>query len=270
MTTHNTEQSILEATGTDIRVLNVADLEPNTWNPNSMELEYFESLAGAIRDEGSMSQPVMVRPKPDVVGKFIIVDGEHRWKAAKIAGLDKIVCVVVNYDETKSKVRTLSMNRIRGQDIPIKLASLIVDLQKTYTDKQIAAMTGVRVDEQASVLALLQVPDMDFSEGIPQIGSDTSNRPIEINLFLLPDEHEDYEMAMSRVMALAGGHVTALLGEEVTDYDKAMRDTQSMCGIKARNIALATICRVFNALPDSYKKQISVEVAAAAKKKKLN
>jgi hypothetical protein len=72
---------------------------------------------------------------------------------------------------------------------------------------------------------------------------------------------------MSRVMAHAGGHVTALLGEEVQDYDQAMRDTQSMTGIKARNIALATICRVFNALPDAYKKQIAVEVAATARRK---
>lgn len=262
-----TLEAVREEIGIDLRIIAVSDIESNEYNPNLMDAEYFESLTTAIKDEGVMSQPVMVRNKPDHPGKFIIVDGEHRWRGAKLAGLPKIACVVVAYDETMSKVRTLSMNRIRGQDIPIKLAHLIVDLKKTYTDKQIAAMTGVRLDEQTSVLALLEVPDIDFSEGMPMISSGSSDRPIEINLFLLPDDHQDYEMAMSRVMAHAGGHVTALLGAEVQDYDQAMRDTQSMTGIKARNLALATICRVFNALPEGYKKQISAEVVAATKRK---
>jgi len=149
----------------DFRMVSVEDIEPNEYNPNEMEAEFFEAIVGQIKDEG-MNQPVLCRVNPEKPGKFLIVDGEHRWRGAKIAGKKKIAIVVVGYDETEAKVRTLSMNNLRGQNIPIRLARLLVDLNKEYTAAQIRAMTGIGEDAQVSVLELLKVPTFNPSDGV--------------------------------------------------------------------------------------------------------
>lgn len=265
--------NVADEAGIDIRAVAIDDILENDYNPNEMEQTLFESLVEAVRHEG-MNQPILVRAHPDEPGKYLVVDGAHRYRAAKAVGLTKVAIVVVGYDENMAKVRTLSLNHVRGQDVPIKLARLIVDLQRTYSDKEIAAMTGIKEDEQVSVLALLEMPDFDLgdTQNAVRVAADEKSRPIELNLLLMPDEHGDYEAAMSKAMAYSGPHVTPLVAEEVADYDKAMREAMDLTGMKLRNVALASICHVFNKMPREYKeeavRQIRDRIATRAAKAK--
>lgn len=254
---------IVEETGVDIRAVNVSDISVNAYNPNEMEAEFFEHLVSAVREEG-MNQPILVREDPDNPGKFIVIDGEHRFRAAQVVGLPKVAAVVVPFDDTKSKIRTLSMNAIRGQNVPIKLARVIVDLQQTYTDDQIAAMTGIRKDEQEAVLKLLELPDFDLdSESADfSIGSGDTSRPIPVNLMLMPDEHTHYDAAMQKAMRLGGDDVVVVAGAEVQDYNRAMRESMGLVGVKLRNLALATICEAFNEMPGEFKQQVAEKMKA--------
>jgi hypothetical protein len=183
------------------------------------------------------------------------VDGEHRWKAAKIAGKKRLGVIVVPFDEKRAKVRTLSMNNLRGQNIPIKLARLLVDLHKDYSSQEIRQMTGIGEDAQTSVLELLQVPEFNPSDGI-KISTQDVERPISVSLMLLPDEHGAYTTAMKKAMKLMGDDVTALIGNEVAHYDQAMKASMGIAGAKLRNVALALICETFNSLPKEMQEQI--------------
>jgi ParB/RepB/Spo0J family partition protein len=245
----------------DFRIVPIENVEPNNYNPNDMEVEFFETLVAQVKAEG-MNQPILVRPKPGFPDKFLIVDGEHRWKGAKIAGLKKIAIIVVSYDETVAKVRTLSMNNLRGQNIPIRLARLLVDLHKVYTVAEIRSMTGIGEDQQISVLELLKVPDFNPSDGIA-ISVEKVERPIAVNLMLMPDEFGAYTTAMKKCMKIAGDDVTALIGHEVKDYDLAMKAGMGIAGAKLRNVALAVICGTFNSLP----KDLQMQIATAVHKK---
>src|SRR5262245_11199409 len=89
----------------DFRLVSIDDVESNDYNPNDMEAEFFELLVQQVKEEG-MNQPVLVRVNPDKPGKFLIVDGEHRWKAARIAGKKRLGVIVVPFDEKRAKVRT--------------------------------------------------------------------------------------------------------------------------------------------------------------------
>lgn len=239
----------------DFRLVDVDDIEPNDYNPNDMEAEFFEAIVQQVKDEG-MNQPVLVRLNPEKPGKFLIVDGEHRWRAAKIAGKKKVGVIVVPFDETKAKVRTLSMNNLRGQNIPIKLARLLVDLNKEYSAKEIRAMTGIGEDDQQSVLKLLQVPEFNPSDGIKITANDVE-RPISVSIMLMPDEHGSYTTAVKKAMKLMGDDVTALIGHEVASYDNAMKSAMGIAGAKLRNVGLALICEVFNSLPDEFQEEIT-------------
>jgi len=245
----------------DIRMVGIDDIEGNKWNPNSMEAEFFEALTTEVKANG-MPQPILVRPHPEKEGKFEIVDGEHRWKSSRIAGKKRIAVVVVPYTETEAKVRTLAMNGLRGQNIPIRLARLLVDLHKEYSPQQVRQMTGIGEEEQTSVLSLLQVPDFKPGDGVKLSAQDVE-RPIGVNLLLMPDEHQSYTVAMKKAMKYAGDDVTALIGHEVADYDAAMKAAMGIAGAKLRNVALAVICQTFNMLPKD--QQMSIAKAAHAK-----
>ena len=245
----------------DIRMVGIDDIEGNKWNPNSMEAEFFEALTTEVKANG-MPQPILVRPHPEKEGKFEIVDGEHRWKSSRIAGKKRIAVVVVPYTETEAKVRTLAMNGLRGQNIPIRLARLLVDLHKEYNPQQVRQMTGIGEEEQTSVLSLLQVPDFKPGDGVKLSAQDVE-RPIGVNLLLMPDEHQSYTVAMKKAMKYAGDDVTALIGHEVADYDAAMKAAMGIAGAKLRNVALAVICQTFNMLPKD--QQMSIAKAAHAK-----
>src|SRR5574343_211733 len=73
----------------DLRVVDVDAIDVNEWNPNAMDLETFNTLVDAVKKEG-MNQPVMVRLSK-TEGRYELIDGEHRFKATKVAGLKKIM-----------------------------------------------------------------------------------------------------------------------------------------------------------------------------------
>jgi len=76
----------------DLRELPVEFLQRGKYQPRrDMNQEALEELANSIRAQGLM-QPIVVRPIG--VDKYEIIAGERRWRAAQIAGLDKIPVVV--------------------------------------------------------------------------------------------------------------------------------------------------------------------------------
>ena len=64
------------------------------WQPRrQFDREQLEELASSIREKGIV-QPVLLRPTPDQPGRFQLVAGERRWRAAQIARLHEIPAVV--------------------------------------------------------------------------------------------------------------------------------------------------------------------------------
>ncbi len=238
----------------DFRIVDINAVVPNAYNPNDMEAEYFEALVDAVKAEG-MNQPVLVREDPANPGQFLIVDGENRYRASKFVGYSKLPVIVVPLTETMAKVRTLSYNQLRGQNIPIKLARLMVDLHKEFSPAEVRRMTGIGEDEQTSVMELLKVPDFNPSDGIKLTAADV-DRPISVSLMLMPDEHGAYTSAMKKAMKLMGPDVVALVGNEVKEYDQAMKAAMGIAGVKLRNVALSLICETFNRLPKDQQEEI--------------
>lgn len=238
----------------DIRVVDITDIEVNSWNPNAMDLQNFNMLVETVRKEG-MNQPIMVREEKDKPGKFQLIDGEHRFKASKMAGLKKIMVVVVPFSDDLAKMRTISMNHIRGEYIPLRMAKLLADLQADYSEEEIRRMTGIREEEFANLQTLLDVPEPVF-EGTVTISSLEVSRPIHVNLLLMPDEYGKYEEAMQLAMTMAGDLVVPLVGDQVGAYDQAMRLAFGLTGVKLRNLGLAIVCEVFNAIPMELKKEL--------------
>lgn len=238
----------------DVRLVPVANIEVNDWNPNAMDMETFNILVETVRAEG-MNQPVLVREKKDEPDRYELIDGEHRFKASRAAGIKNIMVIVVPYTDDMAKMRTISMNHIKGEYIPLKMAKLLAELQESYSEEEIRRMTGVKEDEFTNLINLLDVPEPVF-EGSVEISSMEVIRPIPVNILLMPDEHESYEAAMNLAISMGGDSVIPMVGEQVGAYDNAMRTAFGITGAKLRNLGLAVVCEVFNALPADQKKEL--------------
>lgn len=108
--------------------VSVNDLEPNSWNPNRQSDHDFELLLRSIEEDG-FTQPVIALEVPSSSGKRIIIDGEHRWRAAVALKMDEIPVVLVNMNEEQARISTIRHNRARGSHDLALEAAIIRDLQ---------------------------------------------------------------------------------------------------------------------------------------------
>lgn len=102
-----------------------------------------EELATSLKDHG-MLVPMIVRPKKGDPERFEIVDGERRWRAAKLAKLDLIPATVRDYDDAKVLELQLVAHAQREDIHPLEEADAFATLHEKFklTHEEIAARVG--------------------------------------------------------------------------------------------------------------------------------
>jgi ParB/RepB/Spo0J family partition protein len=97
----------------DVRQLPTESLHPNDYNPNRMTDEEFAELLEEVRFLGRLPKPVVVRNgyACSKAGSYLIVDGEHGWRAAKEVGLAEITCEVIEADDFEAMRQTYKRNQ---------------------------------------------------------------------------------------------------------------------------------------------------------------
>lgn len=106
-------------------------LLPNPWNPNRMDEEMFEKAVASIREFGFVD-PITTRTIHDGEHyQYQIIDGEHRWVAAKQEGIADVPIIDLGQipDETAQQL-TIVLNETRGQADPQRLGRLLLELSK--------------------------------------------------------------------------------------------------------------------------------------------
>lgn len=104
----------------------IAQIHPNPWNPNKQSAFTFEKELKSIRDHGFLD-PIDVREMEGA--GYEIVDGEHRWKAAKQLGMAELpVNNLGKVSAAVAKQLTVIRNETRGQSERTALSELLHDL----------------------------------------------------------------------------------------------------------------------------------------------
>jgi ParB/RepB/Spo0J family partition protein len=101
----------------------IDSINPNAWNPNRQSDHDFELLKRSMTENG-FTQPVIVLRESRT-----IVDGEHRWRAARDLGYELIPVVFVDMTLSQAKIATLSHNRARGSEDLEMAAAILRDLE---------------------------------------------------------------------------------------------------------------------------------------------
>jgi ParB family chromosome partitioning protein len=141
-----------------LRDVPVADIDPNPHQPRQhFDEETLVSLAGSVREVGVL-QPVLVRPAAG--GRFELIAGERRWRAAMRAGLDVIPAIVRETGDLQAVEQALVEN-LHRQDLGVLeeasgYQQLIEDFGLTHDD--VATRVGKSRSAVTNTLRLLQLP----------------------------------------------------------------------------------------------------------------
>jgi ParB family chromosome partitioning protein len=146
-------------TGQSVLELSPAQLTPLVDQPRT---EFYSStldeLAVSIKNYGIL-QPIVIAPTKDA-DKYTIIAGERRWRAAQIAGLNKVPCVVRQPTEHSSLELALIENIQREELSPLDEArafSKLID-EHAYTQDTLANKVGKDRATIANSLRLLSLP----------------------------------------------------------------------------------------------------------------
>ena len=133
----------------DFKVVPTGDLSPNTWNPNEMNEETFEKEVISIQRFGFVD-PVTVRQTPEGLQ---IVDGEHRWKAAKALGLAEVPVVDIGVVEDHvAQQLTVVLNDLRGKPKADKLGQVLRTIAHSVHAAELCAVMPYQPETIASLI----------------------------------------------------------------------------------------------------------------------
>lgn len=135
------------------------EITPNPQQPRQdFSDEGLHALAASIREVGVL-QPVVVRPAPDGDG-YVLVAGERRWRAARLAGLEQIPAVVRRGDDISGLTEALVENIQREDLTPLEEAAAYRHLLEDFglTHEEVGARVGKSRPAITNTLRLLQLP----------------------------------------------------------------------------------------------------------------
>ncbi len=155
-----TKKKINEDAG-NVNELEISKITPNPNQPRKhFDENALQELADSIKVHGVI-QPLVVNKLDN--GNYMIIAGERRWRASKIAGLDKVPVVIKNYTDKQIKEISIIENLQREDLNPIEAARAIKQLMEEYnlTQEVVADRIGKSRSNIANTLRLLSLyPDV--------------------------------------------------------------------------------------------------------------
>ncbi|TGQ35019.1 MULTISPECIES: ParB/RepB/Spo0J family partition protein [unclassified Mesorhizobium] len=137
-------------------------LSPNPKNPRRHFGDAdLTDLAQSIREHGVV-QPVVARPSPKLPGRYEIIAGERRWRAAQRAGLTEIPIIVRDVNDRTALELAIIENVQRTDLNPVEEAlgyQQLID-EHGYTQADLGQVIGKSRSHVANTLRLLKLPDV--------------------------------------------------------------------------------------------------------------
>ncbi|HIS43357.1 MAG TPA: ParB/RepB/Spo0J family partition protein [Candidatus Limiplasma pullicola] len=174
---------------TVVRDISIDEIDPNASQPRrDFDKEALEQLADSIREAGVIS-PILVVENGM---RYRIVAGERRYRAARLAGLETVPCIVRSMTSEQQMEAALIENLQRQDLNPIEEAAAIRSLMQEcgYTQEEAARKLGKSRPAIANALRLLNLPKAvtdlvvtgDLSAGHARVlaGLDSEARQLEL------------------------------------------------------------------------------------------
>ena len=190
----------------DLLMLHIDLMQPGKYQPRKdMSTEALEELAESIMAQGII-QPIVVRKVS--ASMYEIIAGERRWRAAQIAKLDKVPCIVKQVaDEAAiaiSLIENIQREDLNAMEEAIALERLMREFELTH--QQIATAVG---KSRATVSNLLRLNGL--------------NEPVKRML-----EYGDIDMGHARALLAIEGDEQTNIARLVAAKELTVRETERL------------------------------------------
>lgn len=148
------------ADDTGVTTLPLREIEPDPEQPRKkFDDDALADLAASITENGLL-QPIAVRPKRIGTG-YLIIAGERRWRAARLAGLDEVPVLIKDVTDEQAAALALIENLQREDLDPIEVAEGCRQLIEKYglTQETAAKRLGKSRSAVTNSLRLLGLPE---------------------------------------------------------------------------------------------------------------
>ena len=182
--------------GSTIKEIAIGDIDPNEGQPRRTFTEdNLNQLAQSIREAGVL-QPILV---VETGSRYRIVAGERRWRAARLAGLATVPCIIKDMDRRQQMEAALIENLQREDLNPMEEAAAIKALMQQcgYTQEAAAKRLGKSRPAIANILRLLNLPQ----EVTDMVRKGTLSAGHARVLAGLEDESRQIDLARQTVLA---------------------------------------------------------------------
>lgn len=150
-----------EAPKKEIHEIPVDLVQANRSQPRRVfDDEKLLELAESIRNQGIL-QPLIVRLHPELHHQFLLIAGERRLRAAKLADLPTVPCIVLQAEDAQSYVIALIENIQRTDLSPVEEAKAYRSLMDNFslTQEEVSNRVGKSREAIANLLRLLNLPE---------------------------------------------------------------------------------------------------------------
>src|SRR3989454_4783928 len=163
------------------RMVPLDDLRPHPLNSNVMPEDLREKLRAHIRRTGRYPF-LVVRPHPEEPGRFQVLDGHHRVEILRELGHTDARCDVWDVNDREANLLLATLNRLQGQDLPIRRAELLHELLGEMSLDDLAGLLPETDKQLEELHALLEFPAEEIAA-------------------LLEEQAEEAEKVLPRVMS---------------------------------------------------------------------
>ncbi len=146
-----------EVVNSSVDEVAISLIKPNINQPRkNFDSEALKELSDSIKTHGII-QPIVLNKEED--GSYMIIAGERRFRAAKLAGLDYVPAVIKSYTPKQVKEISIIENLQREDLNPIEAARAIKQLMEEYsfTQEQVADRIGKSRPAITNLLRLLNL-----------------------------------------------------------------------------------------------------------------
>lgn len=165
------------------------------------EFADIESLGASMKEQGQL-MPINVSQDPKNPDRYIIEQGERRWRAAKQAGIPTLKCIVIEKPKTKKDRRVLQLteNLQRDNMRPHEVGLAFADLaQAGMTKSDIARALGWSRQRVQIFADLMNLPKKLYQASVDENISDAGTLQLWMRIYrLIGEERADVELEKFR------------------------------------------------------------------------
>lgn len=199
--------------------IDIDKIERNPRQPRkTFQQESIIKLAKSLKDNGTI-QPIVVRPNPEKQGWYIILAGERRWRAEKMNGKKRVICIVRTGD-LKPFIASLIENYNREDINPVDAGESFKQAhdEDGMTWEELSQLTGLSV---TTILGYVKVASPEFEPLHDLIRE--GKLPLT-NAFRLRSVQEKYGVEGRKLIELAHRCIAGELPPEIVREDSPRKE----------------------------------------------